>query len=205
MNGVFTMRRGCQLILHYENLCFACAKDRSIFLHAADYYTANMLDCAVNEVCGVITGMIAKNGFQKMTFEFRDASTRYPANCLFTCQTSCLPFLGLPPCVANGVFTKREGCPVIFHYEDLRFACIKDGFGAEPVSMQAADAYTANVLHCAVNQLCGVIACMSVKNGNQRIMCDFRDANIVVKCLFTYQTSCLPWLNGLLHPGKSML
>ena len=204
MNGVFTMRRGCQVILNYENLRFACEKNGSIiYLHAADYYTANMLDCAVNSLCGVITHM----NNARMRFEFRDADGGYEANCLFTCQTSCHPFLGLPPCVANGVFTKREGCCVILHYDDLRFACIKDGFGAEPVSLQAADKYTANMLDCDVNQMCGVLACMSVEKGVQKIMCDFRDANIgyEMKCVFTYQTSCLPWLMGLLHPGKSML
>ena len=205
MNAVF-LNKGCQVTLIYENLRLMVY---GIDLLAADEYTAKLLDCAVNNVCGVISAMIAKDGFQKMTFDFWDAKTRYHANCLFTYQTTCLPWLScmLPlPSYAqsNTVFTMREGCPVLLHYEDLVFACVKQ---ETDTYLHAADEHTAKTLDCRVNNMCGHINHIFAKKGCQEICFEFCDANIGYAscCLFTYQTSCLPWIMAFLHPGKTML
>lgn len=90
MNAVFTKRDNEDVQLHYENLIFFCRKiNRSIYLIPADHYTGTMLDCEP----GTVRGMISEFGVKKIRFEFRDDDGGYEAECLFTYQTSCMPWL----------------------------------------------------------------------------------------------------------------
>ena len=90
MNAVFTKRDHEEVQLHYENLIFFCRKlDTGIYLYPADHYTGTALDCEPGIVRGKITEMSAKS----IKFDFCDDGTSYGAACLFTYQTSCMPWL----------------------------------------------------------------------------------------------------------------
>ena len=188
MNAVF-VNEGCQEILHYSDMRFVCNTNReSVDLFVADEYTANMLDCAVGAHCGVITHVLKEAWFAKIHFIL--VSQGYK-NCLFTHQT--------PNTVA---FTKREGCDVLMHFENLCFACIKKN---GVISLQAGDEHTAARLGCAERALCGNITHLSSIKRVQQLRFEFGRQRYACTCEFTYQTSCLPWLTNILHPGKTML
>jgi hypothetical protein len=90
MNCVFTKRDGEEVLFTYENLKFFCEKNvNGVFLKPADEYSATQLDCEP----GVIRGSISSIGLKTMQFEFCDNSTGYEAECLYTYQTSCMPWL----------------------------------------------------------------------------------------------------------------
>jgi len=90
MNAVFTKRENQQVLLHYENLQFFCEKNgTAVYLKPADHYTGLQLDCEPGSVCGWIRWI----GEKKIVFEFRDEAMGYEAACLYTYQTSCLPWL----------------------------------------------------------------------------------------------------------------
>ena len=104
----------------------------------------------------------------------------------------------------NAVFTKRDGCQVLMYFENLIFVCVNSsGRGY----LYAADEMTAKLLGCKINELRGAINSFSAKDGLQKIQFDFCVEGIAYKqsALFTYQTSCLPFLMSFLHPGKNML
>lgn len=90
MNAVFTKRDGELMVLHYENLQFFCEKiGTNVYLKPADHYTGTHLDCEP----GVIRGCIRSIGVKKIELQFCDDSTGYEAVCLYTYQTSCMPWL----------------------------------------------------------------------------------------------------------------
>lgn len=104
----------------------------------------------------------------------------------------------------NAVFTKRDGCQVLMYFENLIFICVNcSGRGY----LYAADEMTANLLGCKINELRGAINSFSAKDGLQKIQFDFCVEGIAYEqsAIFTYQTSCLPFLMSFLHPGKNML
>jgi len=100
----------------------------------------------------------------------------------------------------NIVFTKRDGQPVLLHYENLQFFCEKE---RATVSLKIADHYTGSELGFEPGTVCGYVRMIS----SEKIQLQFRDSEKIYEAsgLFTYQTSCLPWLMALIHPGKSMI
>jgi len=196
--------------MFYGDLCFECVLNRqTIDLSAADIYTAKILNCSLGDQCGAITHMLKDGRFQKMRFRFRDKSTVFGADSLFTFQTPCIPCLaGILPAAeyapSNVVFSKREGCKIIMHFEKFCFTCEKKNGG---VFLYAGDEDTAKSLGCTNGTLCGNITYISSSNGVQQMRFVFSEQSITYEstCLFTYQTSCLPWLMSILHPGKTML
>jgi len=90
MNIVLTKRDDEEVKLHYGNHSFFCQKaGKHIYLKAADQNTAIQLDCEV----GNYTGCIREVGVKTIKIEFRDKSTVYAATCIFTYQTSCMPWI----------------------------------------------------------------------------------------------------------------
>lgn len=81
------------------------------------------------------------------------------------------------------------------------YNCIKWEDGG--IYLFAADEYTAKSMQCSVHQLCGRITAMSSK----KIAFEIYDQEGVHtdQCLYTYQTSCMPWLAAILYPGKNLL
>lgn len=100
----------------------------------------------------------------------------------------------------NVVFTKRDGEPVVLHYENLQFFCEKIGTS---VYLKPADHYSGMELDCEPGVIRGCIRALSVKN----IELEFRDDSTGYEavCLYTYQTSCMPWLAAILYPGRAMI
>ena len=187
-NGVF-VKQGCQEILHYDDMCFVCQMNTDgVHLFVADDYTAKKLDCAVGAHCGVITHVLRDAWFDKMYFNLVKEGFK---NCLFTSQK--------PNTVA---FTKRAGCNILMHFESLCFACIKkDGV----ISLLAGDKQTAARLGCAELAFCGNITNVTSTKGVQQLRFEFGQQRYDCACLFTYQTSCLPFFMGIFHPGAAML
>ena len=183
-NGVF-VNQGCQYVLHYDDKRFFVDKS---FLFVADDFTAKKLGCAVGAHCGVITHMLGEGRFQNMGFNL---VTEGYKKCLFTHQET-----------SNAAFTKRVGCGVVMHFEGLRLACIKKN---GVISLYAADEHTAARLGCGERALCGNITHLTSSKGVHHMRFEFGQQRYECKCLFTYQTSCLPWLMDVLHPGKTML
>jgi hypothetical protein len=91
MNAVFTMKDTDRIVkLFYENLVFNCVKHtQGIFLFASDEYTAKYLDCEVHQVCGEIRSVKPT----EIEFDFYDKAEGYEAKCLYTYQTSVMPWL----------------------------------------------------------------------------------------------------------------
>tara|TARA_B110000858_G_scaffold194975_1_gene250418 strand:+ start:594 stop:1223 length:630 start_codon:yes stop_codon:yes gene_type:complete len=189
-NGVF-VKEGCQDILHYADMRFVCVTNiNNADVFVADDYTAKMLDCAVGAHCGVITHMFGKGRFQNMCFNLVKLGYQ---KCLFTYQTA-----------SNVAFTKREGCDIFMHFENLRFACMNCINKNGTIALYAGDEQTAASLGCAERALCGNITHLTKNNGEQQLRFEFGQG-YKHTCLFTYETSCLPWLMNVLHPGKTML
>ena len=103
--------------------------------------------------------------------------------------------------MSNVVFTKRHGEDHKMHYDGCIYNCVKCTDGG--IYLFAADEYTAKSLKCSVHQLCGRITAMSSKKVAFEIY-DQEGAH-TDQCLYTYQTSCMPWLAAILYPGKNLL
>jgi len=186
-NGVF-VKQGCQDILHYADMRFVCVTNpNNADVFVADDYTAKMLDCAVGAHCGVITHMLGNGRFKNMCFNL--VKLGYQKS-LFTYQTR-----------NNVVLTRREGCHVLMHFENLCFACIKKN---GVISLYAGDEQTSARLGCGERALCGNITHLTSIKGVQQLRFEFGQGYNYT-CDFTYQTSCLPWLMNVLHPNKTML
>lgn len=102
--------------------------------------------------------------------------------------------------MSNGVFTKRDNEEVVLHYENLAFFCRKIGTN---VYLIPADHYSGTLLDCEPGVIRGWIRSLGAKN----IEFEFRDDSTGYEavCTYTYQTSCMPWLTGVLYPGRAMI
>ncbi len=101
----------------------------------------------------------------------------------------------------NALFAKREGEDHRMIFGNHIYNCVKWEDGG--VYLFAADEYTAGCLKCSVHQLCGRISAMSSK----RLCFEIYDSEGTHpgECLYTYQTSCMPWIAAILYPGKNLL
>ena len=96
----------------------------------------------------------------------------------------------------NAVFTKRDGESVVMSYENLRFFCEKS---SSDIFMKSADEYTASTLNSAVGEIVGKI----MEWSNKMISFEFYDTKMgyEAKCLYCYQTSCMPFIRDVLEAG----
>ena len=101
----------------------------------------------------------------------------------------------------NVVFTKRgTEQPMVLWYDNVAFYCLKEG---SDILLYVADEHTGAVLSLKTGALCGRVD--SIKS--KQIEFSFSAARAggtprgcEVKCSFTYQTSCLPFLAGAIFP-----
>lgn len=104
--------------------------------------------------------------------------------------------------MSNAVFTKRGVKPVCMHFDDKIFECRKEK-GA--ILLYVADEETALLLGCKVGDLRGCIEKFS--DQPKLVYFSFRDADTgyAGQCLFTFQTSSMPFIAAALYPHKNML
>ena len=98
----------------------------------------------------------------------------------------------------NAIFTKRDGEHVCLHFGNERFWVLKWKDGG--TYLYVGDHYTAKSFSCCENMVCGRLVAISEKMVEIELTGKRR-----AKVLYSYQTSCLPWLASILFPGKNLL
>jgi len=102
--------------------------------------------------------------------------------------------------MSNVVFTKRHGEDHKMHYDGCIYNCVKCTDGG--IYLFAADEYTARSLSCSVDQVCGRISAF----GRTKVGFEIYGESLRVgEGLYSYQTSCMPWIAAILYPGKNLL
>ena len=100
----------------------------------------------------------------------------------------------------NAVLTRRDGEEPKMTHGNYIYYCVKWKDGG--VYLFAADEYTAKGFQCSVHQMCGRITAMSDR------MIEFEvyetEGKRVWECLYTYQTSCMPWIAAILYPHRNV-